>query len=53
MVLVAVFYATENTERGKAVMAGAVGNNMLLPAPWIKISKEAIIISIAKSAFSA
>ena len=23
-----------------AVMAGAVGNNMLLPAPWIKISKR-------------
>jgi hypothetical protein len=36
-VLVAVF---KNTEERQAVMAEAVGNNMLLPAPWIKISKR-------------
>ena len=37
MNLVAVF---KNTEERQAVMAEAVGNNMLLPAPWIKISKR-------------
>jgi hypothetical protein len=36
-VLVAVF---KNTEERQAVLAEAVGNNMLLPAPWIKISKR-------------
>ena len=38
MNLVAVFkkYGRETV----AVMAEAVGNNMLLPAPWINISKR-------------